>query len=546
MTESVTPKTVPAPSSDSTTQEVVDERRSVGIARAAGINSLGNVLSRILGLVREAVISSTFGVSGGTSAFDAVSSVPTMVYELLVGGMLSAALVPVFSEYASEEGKEELDRVLSIFLSLGGVVLISVVILLELTAPWIAVLLVGGFDAPLRDTATMLVRIIIPAILIYGLSGILQAYHYARERFVPPAMGAPAHNLGVIVAVVLLAGRLDIASLSVGILVASVMQLLVQLPALRGTRLSLRFQWRHPIVRRILKLYAPVVLSIVVQNVGIIIDRNLASRTAEEAITWMTKATFLTQLPQGLVSMAISLAVLPTLSRIDAGQELERFKRTLTRGLRLVLVIIIPASVGLFVLGRPIIQLIFERGQFTPTDTLQSWRALRYYLLGLPFAAIDLPLMFAFYAQNDTVTPVIVAIIGVSVYLLIGPTLAFVFDLGFLGLVAANAVQLTCHGLIMLFVFARRFEGLLGYGMVHTVVKASAASLPLAVLGHGSLLFLAGRMPPGVVGEALLVFLCTGLAGGGYLIGARLLHMEELYMFWEALRQRLRPPPPTP
>ncbi len=545
MSEPATSEAVSTISSDTSTEGTVGTGRALGIARAAGINSLGNVASRVLGLVREAVISGTFGVSGGTSAFDAVSSVPKMVYELLIGGMLSAALVPVFSEYATEEGQEELEHILSILLSLGSVVLVVVVVFLELTAPWIASLLVGGFDIPLRDTATMLVRIIIPAILIYGLSGILQAYHYARGEFLYPAMGAPAHNLGVIVAVVLLAGRLDIASLSVGILAAATMQLLVQLPALRGTRLSFRLRWRHPAVRRILELYAPVVLSIVVQNVGIIIDRNLASRTAEEAITWMTKATFLIQLPLGLVSMAISLAVLPTLSRIDAEQELERFKRTLSRGLRLVLVIIIPAGVGLFVLGQPIIQLIFERGQFTPTDTLQSWRALRYYLPGLPFAAIDLPLVFAFYAQKDTMTPVIVGIVGVGIYLLVGPALAFLLDLGFLGLVIANAVQLTSHALIMLFVFGRRFEGLGGYGVALTATKALAASLPLAILGHGSHMFLAGRMPSGAMGEALLVILCTGLAGGGYLVGARLLRMEELEMLWSIVRRRLGLSDPT-
>lgn len=537
MSESATSETIRPPADASAKGPVNEGRASPSIARAASINSLGNVASRVLGLVREAVIAGTFGASGGTSAFDAVSGVPKMVYELLIGGMLSAALVPVLSEYATEEGQEELEHILSILLSLGGAVSVVVVVLLELAAPWIASLLVGGFGAPLLATATMLARIIIPAILIYSLSGILQAYHYARGEFLYPAMGAPAHNVGVIVAVILLAGRLDIASLSVGILVAATMQLLVQLPALRGTHLSLRFRWRHPVVRRILALYAPVVLSIVIQNVGIIIDRNLASRTAEEAITWMTKATFLFQLPLGLVSMAISLAVLPALSRLNAEEELERFKRTLSRGMRLVLVIIIPAGVGLFVLGEPIIRLIFEHGRFTPMDTLQSWRALRYYLPGLPFAAIDLPLVFAFYAQKDTVTPVIVGIVGVGIYLLVGPSLAFLLGFGFLGLVVANAVQLTSHALLMLLVFARRFGGLRGYGVAYTAAKAIIASLPVAALGYSGRLLLEGRMPSGAVGEALLVALCMGLAGAGYLVGARLLRVEELDMLWNLLRR---------
>ena len=526
-----------APTQDD--QRIAHEPAARGIARAAGINSLGNVASRAFGLVREAVIAGTFGASGVTSAFDAVSGVPKMVYELLVGGMLSAALIPVLSEYASDEGQGELERILSILLSLGAVVLLAVTVVLEVTAPWIAPILVGGFDPQLLATATLLVRLIVPAVLIYGLSGILQAYHYARQDFVYPAMGAPAHNLGVIVAVVLLAGRLDIASLSVGIVVAATVQLLVQLPGLKGTHLRFRLDWRHPAVRRILGLYAPVVLSIVIQNVGIVIDRNLASRTVNEAITWMTKATFLIQLPLGLVSMAISLAILPMLSQIDAKVELERFKRTLGLGLRLVLVVIIPAAAGLWVLGTPIVELIFEHGQFTAQDTAQTVRALRFYLLGLPFAAIDLPLIFGFYAQKDTVTPVIVGIVAVCIYLLVGPALAFCTGLGFLGLVVANSVQLTSHALIMLVLFGRRFAGLRGYGVLTAAAKAAVASVLVAVLAGTSYWVLQSRMPSGFVGEALLVAACATLGGAGYLLGARLLRIEEVGSVWGAVVQRL-------
>lgn len=525
------------------------------IVRAAGINSLGNVASRVMGLLREAVIAATFGASGATSAFDAVSGVPKMVYELLVGGMLSAALVPVLSEYAppadppasaEEEAararkQAELNEVLSVLLSLGGLVFLLVTAVLELGAPWIAKILVGGFDRSLLDTATLLVRLIVPSIIIYGLSGLLQAYHYANQRFVYPAMGAPAHNLGVIIAVVLLARRLDVASLSIGIVVAALTQFLVQLPGLRGVRLAWRFDWRHPVVRRVLGLYAPVVLSIVIQNIGIIIDRNLASRTVNEAITWMAKATFLIQLPLGLVSMAISLAVLPTLSQMDARAALEAFKRTFSRGLRLVIVLIIPAGVGLAVLGRPIIALIFEHGAFTPADSLGTWQALRLYLLGLPFAAIDLPLIFAFYAQKDTLTPVIVGIIAVVIYLIVGPTLAFALGWGYLGLVMANSAQLAAHALIMLVLFRRRFGSLGGFGVLRATGQALLGSLPLAGLSWVALRVLEPILPHGFIGEVALVTLCGGAGAVGYAIAMRALHMEEWEMLQRALVGRWRP-----
>ena len=517
-------------------------KTSSGIARAAGINSLGNVASRALGLVRESVISGTFGASGVTSVFDAISIIPKIVYELLIGGMLSAALVPVLSEYTTEERRPELEEILSVLLSLAGLVVLLVTLLLELGAPLVVPLFLAGFDDELLAVATRLMRIIVPAIFIYGISGIIQAYHYACKRFAYPAMGAPAHNLGMILAVVVLARRLDITSLSVGVLVAATSQLVVQLFGLRGMRLSLRFDWRHPVVRRLLQLYAPVVLSIVIQNIGILVDRYLASYTVEEAITWMTKATFLIQLPLGLVSMAVSLAVLPTLSQIDASQDLDRFKRILSQGLRLVLFVIIPAVAGLAVLGKPIIQLIFEHGQFVSADTAQSWRALCYYLPGLPFAAIDLLLVFAFYAQKDTVTPVIVGIVAVLIYLAVGPALAFLAGWGYLGLVVANSVQLVSHALIMLLVFRRRFHGLEGYGVMRTVTKAIVAALLVLMASYGSYSVLSRmRLLGGTAGELVLVVIPAMLGGIGYLFGAHLLGIEESRLLWSLVRRRMFP-----
>ncbi|NLT74780.1 MAG: murein biosynthesis integral membrane protein MurJ [Chloroflexi bacterium] len=502
-----------------------------GLARAAGINSLGNVASRLLGVLRESVISTRFGASGATSAFDAVSAVPKMVYELLVGGMLSAALVPVLSEYTGEQGEDrrtELDDVMSILLTISLVVFVVVTGSLLLGARWIAPLLVGGFDESLLETTAILLRLIVPSVIIYGISGMLQAYHYARKAFVYPSMGAPAHNLGIIVAVWLLSGRFDIRSLSLSILVGALFQLAVQLPGARGLHLRWRWDWRHPVIRRIGALYAPVILSIVIQNLGVIIDRNLASRTAPEAITWMSKATFLNQLPLGLVSMAISLAVLPTLSQMDAALSPDAFKRTFSRGLRLVIVLIIPAGMGLLLLGKPVIELIFQHGVFTAEDAARSLDALRVYLAGLPFAAIDLPLVFAFYAQKDTRTPVMVGIISVVIYLVIAPLLAFVLEWGFLGLVAANSLQQISHAGIMLVVFARRYGTLRGFGVLRSTAQAGVAAVAMGLVVYGAYRLLGSRVPAGLAGSALLAAIPASLGVGCYLLLARFLGMSDL------------------
>ena len=188
-----------------------------GIAKAAGILSLGNVASRVLGLVRQTVIADLFGASPYVSAFVAAARVPTMIYDLLIGGLLSAALVPVFSDYASPQKRQELWRIFSIVVSLAVVVLSLIVILLELFAPRVAWLLGSGFDAQLRAVTTKMIRIILPAVLFFGLSGMVTGLLYTLKRFTYPAFGAAIYNAGLITAALLLADRVNIYSLTLGL-----------------------------------------------------------------------------------------------------------------------------------------------------------------------------------------------------------------------------------------------------------------------------------------------------------------------------------------
>jgi len=393
------------------------------IAQAATIIALGNMSSRVLGLVRETVISHLFGATGMVSAFRVASIVPTMIYDLLIGGMISAALVPVFSEYAAAEERQELWRLASALFSLATVVFSAIVIALELAAPSVAWLLGGGFDAFLLAQTATLMRLIMPAVLFLGLSGAVTGFLYANKRFTYPAFGASVFNAGIIVGALLLSSRLGIASLSLGVLLGSILQLAIQLPGLRDLRISFSLDFSHPGLRRMVGLYLPVALGLIISNVGIAIDRNLASRTGEQSIAWMQNATTLIQFPLGIVAVAVSTAVLPSLSRFATAADMTRFRHTLGMGLRIVILLIVPAAIGLLVLAQPAIALLFEHGAFQPYDTAHTARALRAYLIGLPFAAIDQVLIFAFYARKDTRTPVVVGVLGVFIYLGVALTL---------------------------------------------------------------------------------------------------------------------------
>lgn len=514
-----------------------------GIARAATVVSLGNIASRLFGLVRDNRNAYFFGATGSMSAFEAASLVPKNIYELLVGGMVSAALVPVFSEYAAEREPQELWRLVSILLSMVVVVMGGFLLLAELAAPWLTRLLVGGFSVPLQALTTTLIRIISPAVIFFGLSGILTAVLYAQQIFTYPAVGAAVFNLGGILGTQLLARRVGVSSLTLGIVFGAFLQMAVQLPGLRKAATRFSLDWRHPALRRILVLYIPVLVSLVISQIGIVLDRNLASRVGEQAIAWMAAATRLREFPLGLVSTAVSMAVLPALSRLNLTSHREQFKSTLGLGLRLVLVLIVPATVGLLVLGVPIIALIFQHGEFLPFDTEQTAQALYGYLLGTPFAAVDLLLIFAFYSQQDTKTPVVVGIVCVLIYLLTAPLLAFVLGLGMIGLVLGNSIQLASHTLIMLALLRRRVGSLAGQQLSSTIGKIAIASLLMGVVVYVGLAGLRVLFPgQGLVARAAWVGGAGALGLLVYGLSVTMLGVREADLLLGLLRRRARRP----
>ncbi len=509
-----------------------------GIAQAAGIIALGNIASRALGLVREQIIAFFFGASGLVSAFGVAAIIPKMIYELLIGGMLSAALVPVFSHLVEQEGRSALWGLFSRVVSLVAVVLAAIVLLLEALAPQVAWLLGGGFPPELQVALAQMIRVIAPAVLFFGLSGVVTGLLYTLRRFTYPAFGAAVFNLGIVITVPVLAGRLDAHSLAVGVLIGSLLQLLIQIPDLRDVRFRFHLDLSHPALRRILALYLPIALGLVVSNVQIGIDRRLASSTGVSSVAWMDRATTLIQLPHGLVAVAISLAVLPTLSRLSAQEDWDGFRQTLGQGLRMVLLLIVPATLGLLVLAQPIVALVFQHGQFTADDTLRTAWALRYYLAGLIFAAVDWPLNYAFYARQDTLTPALVGVLSVGVYLAVALTL--IRRMGMLGLVLADSAKHCAHALTMLLLTQRRTGGLsdlrLGWTAGKTFLAAGAmAGLMILVVNGIDRLLGDG----GLVGLLAVVGVSGGLGIMLYLGLVTLMRVEEVTLLRGLVRKRL-------
>jgi putative peptidoglycan lipid II flippase len=516
----------------------VDERAlpaqpaSPGLARQASLLALGNVASRLLGLVREMVIANYFGARGEVSAFRVASQTPTLLYDFLIGGMLSAALVPVLSDYA-QRSRSEFARLIGILLSAGALMLALVVVLLEIAAPELAWLLAAGFrneHPALLELTTELLRLSLPLAWVLGMTGLLTAILYAQQRFTMPALATALFNLGLVVTAPLLVRAMGIHSLVIGLLVGGLAQLWLLGWELHRCRLGIRplIWWRHPALGKIVRLYAPIALGLVVSLFQVGLDRRLASSADTQAIAWMANATTLQQMPLGLISVAIALAALPRLSQYYAGQDDERFRQTLGRGLRMVLLLMAPAAVGLWLLGAPLTRLLFERGEFVAQDTRQVVAALHIYVLGMLFAAVDFPLNYAFYARNNTWLPALVGVLSVGVYMVVA--FVSVAPLGYLGLVWADTAKQASHALVMLLLLAGQVGGLGGQTRRGLPALLLGALVMAGVIGGGNLV-LATRLGSGAWADLLTVALLGGLgllAYGATLYALRVHEVQEV------------------
>ncbi len=505
------------------------------VASAAAVIALGNVLSRGLGLLRDVVIASTFGATGGTDAFVFARTIPQNVYDLLVGNVTTAAFVPVFVQHARDE--RQLWRLVGAIFSLAALAFVILAVLLAAFAdPLLRVLGPGITSEDQRALAITLMRIALISVIFQGLAGVLTSALYAQNRFALPAFATSAYNVGIIVGVVLLAKPLTYSALPLGLIIGAVAQFLLQAAGLRDFWRAYRphIDLADPAVRRILGLASTVAAGMVVTIIGQFIDRNLALRLPEGNLTSMEYATRIIQFPVGIVGVAISFAILPTLSRLNpgGGGSLSEYRDALVFGIKLVLLLMLPALVIVAVLSQPLVAVVFERNAFQPADTARTAGIFLFYSPQLPFTALDLLLINAFYARQNARTPVLVGVVGVCVYLAVA--LGTISVLGARGLALANAVQNSSHALILLFLLRRSLPGL---RLVTALAPFLARVIPAtAVTAAG--LWLAWQ-PLSALNTLIALLLACVFAAGVYIALLLALRVPEVHAATALVRSRL-------
>src|SRR5690242_15291508 len=396
--------------------------------RAAGVVGLAVLCSRVLGLAREQIFAALFGGGRVMDAFTIAFRIPNLLRDLFAEGALSTAFVTVFTRTATLEDSGAEWRLANKVATLAVVTLSTITLLGIIIAPWLVGLLAPGFDPAKAALTVTLTRIMWPFILLVSVAALAMGMLNARNVFGIPAMASSFFNLGSIIVGIGLGWWLDpgfgaraLLGLAIGTLVGGALQLAVQIPALRRAGYVFRadFAWRDAGVRATLRLMGPSVVAASTVQVNVLVNSVFASNLGNGPTYWLSQAFRLMQLPLGIFGVALGTVALPLLARMAAVGNFTAFRSELARGMRLALLLTIPATVGLIMLADPIMSVLYQHGKFGVRETIESAGALRFYALGLASYAALKVLVNAFYAIDRRKAPMVVSLVAVGLNLLL-------------------------------------------------------------------------------------------------------------------------------
>lgn len=505
--------------------------------------ALAILLSRVLGLVRDATISYEFGLKGDRDAYVAAFALPDLLYFLVAGGALSSALIPVFTRYFSQEGKEEAWKVFSSVLCILGVIVLSFVLVTWALAEPLIALITPGLDDETKLLAANLARVLLPSQIAFFMGGLMFGTMYAQRHFSTPAMAPNIYNVGIISGVIFITPHVTpgIFGPAWGALIgAFVGSLFLPLWAMRrfGARFSISFDFAHPGVRAVFRLMLPVVFGLSLPAVYAIVIRGFGSHYGEGAISALDVGNRIMQAPLGVFGQSLALAVFPVLSSFHVQSKSREFLATVSKSTRTALYVGMIVSVLMYVLAADIVRVLNQYGKFSVDDTVFVARCVELYAIGV-FAWCGHPVLVrAFFAMEDAVTPVLLGTVTSAIFVAICAGISLM-DVGY----EALALAVSASAILLLFLLMMGLRKKLGRADGKATVRTLFESAAVA-LAVGWLVWSAGRLFP--VGDgAVSLFQSAArlllLGGGGvllYFVATKLLGMKEAGYISGALRRR--------
>ncbi len=514
-----------------------------GLARAGLIVSGAFLVSRVLGWVRLVVFAQLFDAAQ-LDPFFAAFRIPDLIFQLVAAGALSSALIPIVASLLERDDEAHAWRVVSTVINLMLIALAVLAAILFLAAPAVMRVIAPGFEGEQLDQTIVLTRIMLLSPIFLAMGAVATSVLNAGGRFAASAVAPSVYNLAIIGGALFLAPTFGVPGLAVGVVAGSLGHLLVQLQPLRrlGFRYAPTIDRDDPESRRALLLMAPRAFGLGAGQVTFIVVTALASTVSLGAVTDFNYAFILLQIPIGVIGVPLGIVLLPSLSRDAAvGREAE-FAARLTRALRLLLFAMIPIAALAAVLRRELVELLFGGGRLGPADLDLIATTLLWFLTGLAAHALIAVLARAFYARQDTLTPVLAAVGAVAVNTTLA--VALVGPLGLSGIALAIAVAAWLETIVLVVVLRARLPHLRLRGLGRVTVEAIAGSVVAGAIAVGVVVLarqVVGDTPsrPALIGESVVVTLAFGLA---FAAVSLVLRIPELASIVEVMSDVIRRP----
>ncbi len=542
------------------TVATADSALSGGVPNKAGIGSLPTFASlarstalvmvllfvaKLISLLQKLIIVQRFGVGAEWDTFVAANQVPEQVFNLIAGGALGYAFIPVFSDLLTRVVPDDPRRMVAWRLAsnvLNAVFLAAaaVAVVVFIAAPWlVATVVAPGFSAESAAQTVALMRILLVSLMIFSVSGLTSSVLQSHQKFVLPALAPIVYDVGVLFGAAVLARGFGVFGIAYGAAIGAAGHFLIQVPGL----IQCRAQWwprvdvRDPELRRVIKLMIPRAIGLGLLNINLLVAINLASRLGAGAPSAYSWAWSLMQLPETLIGTAMGVVIFPTLSLLSAESDVSGKRTALNGAWRFILFGTIPAAALMIVVGRQALTLL-EGGAFDAAGADAIFAALIFFAPGLIVHSSIEVVARGFYADKDSVTPLYVALLSAAINLSLGVIL--LNPMGVPGLALANTVAVATELTVLTLILRRRWGGLNDLTLWMVALKAALATLAMSLTIWLILRLLGAH-------GSTVIRLGAALIGGGivFVLGAVVLRMRELTDFVRLLRQRAVPIKPS-
>jgi putative peptidoglycan lipid II flippase len=515
------------------------------VARAGGIMMLSLLLSRVLGLVRDAVIAGQFGSNDFTDAYRLAFQVPDLLFFLIAGGALSSAFIPVFSEYLHTEREDEAWHIFSVVTTIMSILVFAFIGIAWIFADKLVLLTSPGLmerqvklltHEQMLDLVNHMSRIVLPSQFAFFIGGLMFGTLYARQIFTVPGLGPNIYNIGIIAGAFLgpifLTGFFGVVGMSWGALFGALAgNLLIPYWAMKkiGLRFNPSLDYRHPGVKKVFKLMLPVVLGLSLPGVYALIMQAFGSYYPAGVNTYLEFSNKLMQAPLGVFGQSLAIGVFPALAQFYAQEKMDMFRNQLSSTLRTVIYLTLPCSVLMAIMAPQIVAALLQHGNFTAANTLPTAAALRWFSIGITAWCMHPVLMRGFFAAHVTVKPIVLGTLTTALFFCLVSVLWNTAPaLGFLTLPFSSSASAIFLVVILLIAVAKTVGGIDYKGIGQTLGKSLLSSIPLALVLSPVLIPSVGEYTlHSKVAALACVFILSLVGAWAYYFASRALQMPE-------------------